>query len=165
MAKTLTPNMEMYLKTIYEIDGGGDEARVKGIADRLGVKMPSVTGAVDSLQRRGLVRHNPYGGVQLTPRGRRVARDVKDRNDLLFRFLCDVLKLPEKIAARDACELEHVVSPKTLERLSAFLHFTNVCKLGASEIVDHFSDWLECRENDTECKSCVDEGGGSQCVS
>jgi len=164
MNKALTPNMEMYLKTILEIDGDGSEARVKGIADKLGVKMPSVTGAVDSLQKRGLVRHSPYGGVELTPRGRRLAREVKDRNDLLVRFLRDVLNLPEKIAVRDACELEHVVSPKTIERLSAFLKFTEVCKSGASELMQHFAEWVESQESDTTCETCVSEGEGTRCT-
>ena len=159
MAEHLTPNMEMYLKTIYEIDDRGDAARVKGIADRLGVTMPSVSGAVESLQRRGLVKHNPYGAVSLTRKGNRVAREVKGRNDLLYRFLLDVLKLPETIASRDACVLEHVVSPRTLERLSLFLEFTDVCKRGASEVIDHFSDWLECREQDGECVGCKEEDG------
>jgi DtxR family Mn-dependent transcriptional regulator len=157
VAHHLTPNMEMYLKTIYEIDGDGEPPRVKTIADRLGVTMPSVSGAVETLQRRGLVEHSPYGAVRLTRKGKRVARDVKDRNDLLYRFLLDVLKLPEAIASRDACVLEHVVSPRTLERLSLFLEFTRVCKRGASEVIDHFSDWLECQDQDGDCAGCVEE--------
>ena len=121
--KTLTPNMEMYLKTIFEIDDNGDRARVKVIAERLGVTMPSVSGAVENLQKRGLVQHNPYGDVKLTTRGRRVAREVKERNDTIYRYLLEVLHLPETVASRDACVLEHVVSPKTLQRMEAFLEF------------------------------------------
>ena len=83
MSKSLTPNMEMYLKTIFEIDNAGDRARVKAIAERLGVTMPSVSGAVENLQKRGLVQHTPYGDVRLTTKGRRVAREVKERNDTI----------------------------------------------------------------------------------
>lgn len=164
MAEHLTANMEMYLKTICEIGDDGDAPRVKAIADRLGVTMPSVSGAVETLQRRGLVEHSPYGTVRLTRKGTRKARDVKNRNDLLYRFLLDVLKLPETIAARDACVLEHVVSPRTLERLSLFLEFTRVCKLGASEVIDHFAEWLECQEQDGECAGCKEEDG-TRCAS
>ena len=164
MAAELTSNMEMYLKTIFEIDGGGSRPRVKAIATRLGVTMPSVSGAIENLQKRGLVAHNPYGDVKLTARGRRVAREVKDRNDLIYRFLLEVLQLPEGIASRDACVLEHVVSPKTLERLSSFLEFTQVCERGASDVIAHFSDWIECSENSESCQACVSEGGGSRCA-
>ena len=119
--KSLTSNMEMYLKTIFEIAGAGSQPRVKAIADRLGVTMPSVSGAVESLQKKGLVQHSPYGDVRLTTKGQRVAREVKNRNDLIYRFLLEVLRLPEATASRDACVLEHVVSPKTLDRLRPYL--------------------------------------------
>jgi DtxR family Mn-dependent transcriptional regulator len=118
--KPRTPNMEMYLKTIYQIVDEGSAPRVKSIADRLGVKMPSVTGALETLRARGLVSHDRYGDVQLTARGKKTARDVKGRNDLIHKFLLEVLKLPPDIAAQDACILEHVVSPMTLERLGSF---------------------------------------------
>lgn len=159
VTKGLTPNMEMYLKTIFEIDGAGQQARVKVIADRLGVTMPSVSGAIENLQKRGLVQHSPYGDVKLTGKGRRLAREVKDRNELLYRFLLEVLHLPEHIASRDACVLEHVVSPKTLERLSSFLEFTHVCERGAGEMIAHFSEWLECTERGDACQACIKEGG------
>ena len=156
--KPLTPNMEMYLKTIYEIVDEGSDPRVKTIADRLGVKMPSVTGALETLRGRGLVSHDRYGDVKLTARGRRTALDVKTRNDLLHRFLLDVLKLPPETAARDACVLEHVVSPMTFERLAAFLEFLRVCKGGANQAIDHFSEWLDSHDSG-ECGRCAQHGG------
>jgi DtxR family transcriptional regulator, Mn-dependent transcriptional regulator len=154
MQKPLTPNMEMYLKTIYEIVDEGNAPRVKAIAERLRVKMPSVSGALDTLQRRGLVAHDRYGDVRLTVRGRRVAREVKDRNDLIHRFLLEVLRLPPAIASRDACVLEHVVSPKTLDRLGSFLEFLRVCNRGAEETIAHFGTWLDCCEHERPCEEC-----------
>lgn len=165
MNKPLTPNMEMYLKTIYEIVGEGSEPRVKAIAVRLGVKMPSVTGALETLQQRGLVAHDRYGDVQLTTRGKRVARDVKDRNDLIYKFLLEVLRLPAATASRDACVLEHVVSPKTLERLESFLEFLHVCNRGANETISHFGNWLDCCEKGESCRACAESGGGPRCTS
>jgi DtxR family transcriptional regulator, Mn-dependent transcriptional regulator len=159
MQKPLTPNMEMYLKTIYEIVNEGSEPRVKTIADRLGVKMPSVTGALETLRGRGFVSHDRYGDVQLTARGRKTARDVKVRNDLLHKFLLDVLKLPAETAARDACVLEHVVSPMTLERLGAFLEFLRVCRGGANEAITHFHDWMSTQDGDDACGGCAAHGG------
>jgi DtxR family Mn-dependent transcriptional regulator len=147
--KSLTANMEMYLKTIYEIDDDGNRARVKAIAERLGVTMPSVSGAVENLQKRGLVQHSPYGDVKLTAKGRRVAREVKDRNDTIYRFLLEVLHLPQPIASRDACVLEHVVSPKTLQRLSAFLQFRSEKPDASDKLVTGFANWLDSEEHQT----------------
>ncbi len=163
MAESLTPNMEMYLKTIYELDASGQDARVKAIADRLGVRMPSVTGAVDSLQEKGLVEHEPYGAIRLTARGRRIAREVKARNDLIHRFLRDVLKLPEGIAAHDACVLEHVLSPRTVDRISAFLRFTTQCHHGGSDLIAHFERWLADGAADGPCPACEGTGSRRRC--
>jgi DtxR family Mn-dependent transcriptional regulator len=164
MNKPLTPNMEMYLKTIYQIVDEGSEPRVKTIADRLGVKMPSVTGALETLRVRGLVSHDRYGDVQLTSRGKKTAREVKGRNDLIHKFLLEVLKVPPDIAAQDACILEHVVSPMTLDRLGSFLEFLRVCSRGANETISHFEHWLECYERGDNCNECPGPGG-SRCES
>jgi len=146
--------MEMYLKTIYEIDGDGGVARVKVIAERLGVTMPSVTGAIDTLQKKGLVEHSRYGSVRLTNRGRLAARDVKSRNDLIHRFLLEVLRLPEPSAARDACVLEHVMSQKTMARIAAFLEFTHVCSHGSDALVAHFDKWVNAKAHAPVCPEC-----------
>jgi DtxR family Mn-dependent transcriptional regulator len=148
--KSLTPNMEMYLKTIYEIASDGGEPRVKLIAKRLGVTMPSVTGAIENLQTKKLVEHTPYGDVRLTTKGRRVARQVKDRHELIYRFLLNVLKLPEATASRDACVLEHVVSPRTFERMSSFLQFTEKHPDQSAQLIDQFADWID--ESETSRK-------------
>lgn len=144
--KSLTPNMEMYLKTIFEIDADGGQPRVKLIAKRLGVTMPSVTGAIENLQNKNLVEHTPYGDVRLTTKGRRIARQVKDRHELIHRFLMNVLKLPAATASRDACVLEHVVSPRTFERMSSFLQFTEQHPDKSEEMIEQFAEWLEKNE-------------------
>ncbi len=135
--------MEMYLKTIFEITSDGEQQRVKLIAQRLGVTMPSVTGAIENLQFKELVEHTPYGDVKLTQKGRRIARQVRERNDLIFRFLRDVLTLPATTASRDACVLEHVVSSKTLDRMSSFLRFTEEHKDEASRVIGLYTEWLK----------------------
>ena len=145
--KALTPNMEMYLKTIYEIASEGDQPRVKLIAKRLGVTMPSVTGAIENLQSKNLVEHTPYGDVRLTSKGRRAARQVKDRNELIYRFLLNVLKLPVATATRDACVLEHVVSPRTFDRMSSFLQFTETYPQESSELIGKYTEWVEKHES------------------
>jgi DtxR family Mn-dependent transcriptional regulator len=164
VAQTLSPNMEMYLKTILEIAEEGQQPRVKSIAQRLGVTMPSVSGAVETLIRKGLVTHNPYREVVLTHEGMSEARRVKDRNDLLYRFLREVLGIPEPTARADACTLEHVVSRESLDRLELWLQFMDVCPLGVTELVRHFRSWADSSTEGTECHRCVSEGSGPRCV-
>jgi DtxR family Mn-dependent transcriptional regulator len=95
--------------------------RVKDVAQRLGVSRPSVVAALELLNRRGMVAHERYGGIELTGSGRRVAEAVYRRHRVLQSFLADVLGVSEKVAARDACRLEHALSPETEVLLARFV--------------------------------------------
>ena len=57
---TLSASMEDYLEAIYEIDQSRRAVRVKDVSQKLGVTMPSVNGALKSLEARGLIKHEKY---------------------------------------------------------------------------------------------------------
>lgn len=118
----LSANMEDYVEAVLFCANKEGLARVSDIRDLLGVKTPSVTGALKLLAQNGYVIHQPYGGVQLTPKGRRAAEDVKKRHAILSRFLTQVLGVTPKTADMDACKMEHAVSRETLEKLHTYLH-------------------------------------------
>ncbi|MBW1784469.1 MAG: metal-dependent transcriptional regulator [Deltaproteobacteria bacterium] len=55
--KPLTPTMENYLETIYTLGNEKRAVRIKDIASRLGVKMPTVTNMLKTLNNRGLINY------------------------------------------------------------------------------------------------------------
>jgi len=116
---SMTQSLEDYLETVYLIILDGRVAQVRDIAHALGVKMPSVVKAIRELMRLELAVHEPYGGVDLTAKGRRVAKSILGRHTLLREFLIK-LGVGEKMANRDACLMEHIVSAETLERIRIF---------------------------------------------
>ena len=59
----LTASMEDYLEAIFQIAANREVARVKQIAEALGVRMASVTGALRTLADKGLVAHDKFGDV------------------------------------------------------------------------------------------------------
>lgn len=121
MAKHLSANMEDYLEAILLAADEKGLARVTAVRDLLGVKTPSVTGALRVLAGKGYLKHEPYQGVKLTAKGRRTAEDVKARHAILSAFLTDVLGVRTKTADIDACKMEHTVSRETLDKLHEFL--------------------------------------------
>jgi DtxR family Mn-dependent transcriptional regulator len=121
MNEKLSPNMEMYLKTIFQLERVDAPVSVKSIADSLGVTMPSVSEAVRNLKTKGLVEHVSYSKVRLSTNGRDLASGVDERFRSLRRFLVEVLKIDGAVAEMEACEIEHVVGQDTLGRLSAFV--------------------------------------------
>ena len=117
----LTSNMEDYLEAIAFCADKSGVARVRDIRTMLGVKTPSVTGAIKALSEEGYVCHAPYSGVTLTTKGKRAAQDVKKRHTIFKCFLEQVLGVNPKIAEQDACKMEHTVSRETMSKLKTYL--------------------------------------------
>ena len=113
----LSRSIEDYIKAVYALEVEEQRAITKQLAERLGVRMASVTGMVKHLAAEGYVRHTPYHGVQLTERGRRVALEIIRRHRLIELFLSRTLGLSWDELHSDAEALEHVVSDRLIERI------------------------------------------------
>jgi DtxR family Mn-dependent transcriptional regulator len=119
----VSASLEDYVETIYQILQDKQAVRAKDIADRMEVKRPSVTGALQALTRSGLVSHSPYDVITLTEKGQTLAREVLRRHEVLQEFLVDLLGIPVKEAAVTACSLEHSVSRQVVDRLVKLMQF------------------------------------------
>ena len=151
--KALSSNMEDYLESIYILDQKREAIRLKDISALMDVKKSSVNNAVNVLLKRDLVKHEKYGYVVLTPEGRRVSRAIKMRHDLLVRFLEGILGIDKKIAVKDACRMEHVISSVTNDRLRKFLEFVDTCPTGEKpEWLDSLSYYIEKGKRPRTCK-------------
>lgn len=150
MATRQTASMEDYLETIALLSEGNKAVKVTEISNALGVTKPSVTSALTRLSESGLVTHERYGSVELTPEGERIARDVYWRHETLRHFLVDILNVDPEIAAEDACKMEHSLSPTSLERLAKFEEFVLNCPRGEPEWLKGFNYYFEHGERDEE---------------
>src|ERR671924_1960886 len=91
MIRDLTDASQDYLKEIYKLRMEGRRATTSAIAERLGVRPPSVTAMLKRLTTLGLAKHAPYHGVELTPAGERVALQVLRHHPLLELYLAKAL--------------------------------------------------------------------------
>lgn len=112
---------ENYLEVIYRLEERSGPVRSIDVANTLGVSRPSVNKAVSVLKKAGMVEQQPYGRISLTPQGREQAKAVDLRHRTLKRFLTRILGVEESTAEVDACRMEHVVSPETMRRLTAYI--------------------------------------------
>lgn len=117
----LSASIEDYIKAIYALEVEDRKATTKRIAQRLDVKMASVTGMVKHLAAEGYVRHVPYRGVQMTEKGRRIAVDTIRRHRIIELFLTQTLGLSWDEVDADAEILEHAVSDRIVERIFEYL--------------------------------------------
>ena len=117
--------VEDYLEAIYNVYNKKGYVRVKDVADSLSVSCPSVTEMLKKLTSLRLISYEKYGGVLLTEKGAEIGRTVKDRHDTLVKLLL-LAGVPDDIANKDACEMEHHVSPTSLEQLKKFVESQEV---------------------------------------
>ncbi len=115
----MTQSLEDYVEAIYVLIEEGHAACVRDVARHLNVKMPSVVKAIRELKRRELVTQEPYAAIELTAKGRRVARLVLGRHKLIREFLVKLGVTP-KTADRDACLMEHILSAETLDKIRTY---------------------------------------------
>ena len=148
-----TASMEDYLEAIAKLGGARKVARVKQISEVLGVRMPSVTSALKKLSEQELVEHERYGHIKLTPQGHKVARDVIRRHDALTRFFAQALGIDQETAEEDACKIEHVISPLSMERLTKFVEFIGACPLGGANFPSRYEYYLEHGELPQDCSN------------
>ena len=124
----LSRSLEDYLEAVADLIRQGRAARVRDIASRLGVGMPSVSVALRALAQRGLVKYDPYELVELTPNGKLVARDIESRHQGLEQFLSGVLGLPAAQAQANACRMEHAIDSTVLRRIKALTRHLQGCE-------------------------------------
>ncbi|MEZ6234196.1 MAG: manganese-binding transcriptional regulator MntR [Phycisphaerales bacterium] len=110
-----TETAEDYVEAVAELIDEAGQCRVTDLAARFGVSHVTVIRIVKRLEKEGLLATEPYKPIELTPRGRRLARDCKERHDVVVRFLL-AIGVGAKQAAVDAEGIEHHLSPQTLAR-------------------------------------------------
>ncbi len=123
----LTASQEDYLEAIYHISAKKMAARAKDISVYLDVRASSVTGALRTLGKLGLVNYAPYDLITLTSEGKVVAEEIVRRHKALERFLVHVLGVEAKEADEAACRMEHAVPKAIVDRLIQYAEYIEDC--------------------------------------
>jgi len=115
-----TETAEDYVEAVADILQQNETCRIVDLARYFGVSHVTVTRIVARLQESGLVQTEAYRPVQLTAKGRRLAKRSRERHETVYQFLL-AIGVDTKTAATDAEGIEHHVSPRTLQRFSEFV--------------------------------------------
>ena len=116
-----TPVVEDYLKAIWTLQQTEAPVSTSRIAERLGLTAAAVTAMVKRLAENGLLRHEPYYGVRLTPAGELAGLRIIRRHRVLELFLTEVLGYEWDRVHDEAERLEHAASDELIERLARLL--------------------------------------------
>lgn len=146
----LSSAMEDYLEAIYHLEQEHRIARVRDIAERLNVRMSSVTSALRTLSSRGLLKYDPHQYISLTEAGVLQAQDIVRKHRVLKRFLVKVLKIEDPSAEDNACRMEHHLDPEVIERLVCFLEFMETCPVDQTRWVYGLAQTCD------NCEACLE---------
>jgi DtxR family transcriptional regulator, Mn-dependent transcriptional regulator len=105
-------SQEDYLKAIWELVQEEQTPISARLAEDLDVTPPAVTAALKRMTRGGYLRVLRNGRIELTPRGKEIAKHLVLRHRLAEKLLTDVLGLEWSRAHEEAERLEHGISPE-----------------------------------------------------
>jgi len=117
---------ENYLKALfhltYEIEHS-NEAGTNQLASYIGVKPATATDMLRKLKEKGLIDYEKYGKITLSDDGRGHALEVLRKHRLWETFLFQKLDFTWDEVHEVAEQLEHIHSPKLIDKLDKFLGF------------------------------------------
>ncbi|MFX0089023.1 MAG: metal-dependent transcriptional regulator [Promethearchaeota archaeon] len=129
--KSLTESAEEYLEAIYRLEEDEEEiVKVSNLAKVLKLTPSTVTEMLQRLSKRGFVHYIPFQGVKLSEKGAKMANRIVRRHRLVERLLTDVLKIEPIKVHKEACRLEHAISPYLEEKLEEILGNPETCPHG-----------------------------------
>ena len=111
---------ENYLETILLLSKKLPVVRAVDIANELDFKKPSVSIAMKNLREKNQITVSEQGFIYLTESGKEIAEMIYERQLLISSWLTE-LGVPEEIAVKDACRIEHVISKESFEAVKNYV--------------------------------------------
>jgi len=118
-----TVSEENYIKAIYHLQGQNDTVGTNALAQELNTRPASVTDMMKKLKAKKLLNYEPYKGFRLSSAGSLVALNIIRRHRLWEFFLSEKLHFEWNEVHEIAEHLEHVSSPKLIDKLDEYLGF------------------------------------------
>ena len=130
-----TERMEDYLEVILELVEFKGYATTIDVSRYMNVSAPSVTSMIQRLDDNGLLRHEKYRGIDLTPRGLELAEAIRQKHGTLVEFF-EMLGIDRETANIDAEGVEHHLNPKTTRQLRKFVTYLH----SNPRVIEEFMD-------------------------
>ncbi len=132
---------EEYVETIFILQKRNGFAKTGQISSELGIQPSSVTEMLQKLQEEGFIQYEPYKGALLTDTGKKLASELMKKHKIIADFL-EIIGVERELAEADACQIEHHVTLKTMQRLGKFVEFINNAPY-KPKWIEHFHYYIE----------------------
>ena len=115
---------QRYLDIIYNISKKkkGGWVTNKEIAENLEVEPASVSGMLDKLKNKKLIRWEPRKSIRLTDKGKKYALQLDETHILLRTFFKEILKISDdELVEKISCDIEHHFTQEVKESFRNFI--------------------------------------------
>lgn len=111
---------ENYLENIYILSLEKEEVRHKDITKKMNRAKSVVTKAINILLEKGYLTYDEDKIVRLTDGGLQIAEKVYKKHIYLKELFLRV-GIEEVIAEKEACDIEHVLSDESFEKIKKYI--------------------------------------------
>ena len=118
MSIPIYESSEDYLEAILIMQERKGTAHSVDIADYLHYSKASVSVAMKKLRENGYIAMAKDGALTLLEPGREIAERIYERHRVLTEYFM-MIGVDEETAVKDACKVEHDLSPVTFEMMKA----------------------------------------------
>jgi DtxR family Mn-dependent transcriptional regulator len=126
---SVSESVEEYLETLWISEEQGEKmAHLKWIADHLEIAAPSALEMLKKLEKEGLVIYKVRQGIELTDKGRAIARRIIRAHRLTEVLMKETLKTD--IREETVCGMEHHMDEEFMDALCTLLKHPTKCPHG-----------------------------------
>jgi DtxR family Mn-dependent transcriptional regulator len=120
---------EEYLEVLWRSEERGQKlVHLSWVADQLGVAAPSAFEMLQKLKKEGLVVYRARQGIELTNKGRKIAKRIIRAHRLTEVLMKETLKTD--IREETVCGMEHHMDEEFMEALCTLLNHPTKCPHG-----------------------------------
>ena len=120
MALRKNESIEDYLECILILGDKKPVVRGVDVANEMGFKKSSVSVAMKNLREKEYITVSEEGYISLTDAGRQIAEMIYERHRLLTEWFVKI-GIDPKIAADDACRVEHDISQESFDAIKKYI--------------------------------------------
>ncbi|HDN74207.1 iron-dependent repressor [Archaeoglobales archaeon ex4484_92] len=150
----LRKRSEDYVEAIYKLSERKNFVRVKDICEALHVKPATVSEMLKKLSDEGYVIYRKRAYVELTDKGKELAKFVQRRRETIIKFL-RLIGVSSSVAEKDACIIEHILHSETLECLRSFVNFVEKSPTSSPVWLNHFMEFKKSGKHPCERRKCL----------
>ena len=111
---------EDYLEAILILRERQGTVRSIDVVHQLELTKPSVSVAMKNLKNKSYIDISGAGHITLSEAGLKLAAEIYERHTVLTDWLIS-LGVDPKVAAEDACKMEHDISTQSFEAMKRFI--------------------------------------------